>query len=86
MQKKTQPVDDTTVLASKSCKIPTAQNITKDSTAFSVPKQLITNEAETITTKQIPSINTEQTFHPDSIYKPFPRPLENLQPNSPECK
>ena len=62
------------------------QNVTKDSMAFPVPKQLITNETETITTKQILSINTEQTFHPDSIYRPFPRPLENLQPNSPENK
>ena len=82
--KKTQPVADTTVSASKSCKIPPVQNITKDSMAFPVPKQLISNETETITTKQIPSINTEQTFHPGSIYRPFPRPLENVWPNSPE--
>ena len=54
--------------------------------AFPVSKQLITNETETITTKQILSINTEQTFHPDSIYRPFSRPLGNLQPNSPETK
>ena len=54
--------------------------------AFPVPKQLITNETETITTKQILSVNTEQTFHQDLIYRPFPRPLENLQPNSPEKK
>ena len=46
--------------------------------AFPVPKQLIKNETETIATKQILSKNTEQTFHPDSIYRPFPRPLENL--------
>ena len=83
MQKKPQPVVEITVSASKSCKIPTVQN---DSMAFPVPEQLITNETETITTKQIPSINTEQTFHPDSIYRPFPRPLENLQPNGPENK
>ena len=54
--------------------------------AFPVPKQLITYEIETITTKQILHINTEQTFHPDSIYRPFPRPPENLQPNSQENK
>ena len=54
--------------------------------AFPVPKQLITNETEKITTKQILSINTEQTFHPDLIYIPFPRPLKNLQPNSPKIK
>ena len=69
-----QPVVDTTVSTSISCKIPTAQNVTKDSTAFPVPKQLITNETETIITKQIPSINTKQTFYPDSIYRPFPWP------------
>ena len=44
---------------SKSCKIPTAQNVTQVSMAFPVAKKLITNETETITTKQIPSINTE---------------------------
>ena len=52
--------------------------------AFPAPKQLITIETETITTEQIRSINTEQTFHSDSIYRPFPSPLENLRPNSPE--
>ena len=75
---KPQPVVDTTVSASKSHKISAVQNVTKDSMAFPVPKQLITNETETITAKQILSINTEQTFHPDLIYRPFPRPLENL--------
>ena len=84
--KNPKPVVDTTVSASKSHKIPTVQNVTKDSMAFPVPKQLITNETETITIKQILSINTEQTFHPNSIYRPFPRPLENLWPNSPENK
>ena len=84
--KKPHPVVDTTVSASKSHKIPMVQNVTKDSMAFPVPKQLITNETETITAKHILSINTEQTFHPDSIYRPFPRLLENLQPSSLENK
>ena len=39
-----------------------------------------------MTRRKIPSINREQTFHPDPIYTPFPRPPENLQPNSPESK
>ena len=78
MQKKSQPVVDTTVSASKSCKIPTTQNVTKDSIAFPLPKRLITNDTETITTKWILSINRELSFHPDSVYRPFPRPLENL--------
>ena len=38
---------------------------------YPVPKQLITNETEAITPKQIPSINTEQTFHPNMIYRPL---------------
>ena len=59
-------------------RLPAYFKVTKDSTAFPVPKQLITNETETITTKQIPSINTEQTLNPDLIYRPFPRPLENF--------
>ena len=41
---------------------------------------------QTITRRKIPSINREQTFHPDPIYRPFPRPPENLQPNSPGNK
>ena len=69
---------DITVSASKSHKIPTVQNATKDSMAFPLPKQLITKETETITRRKILSINREQTFHPDPIYTPFPRPPENL--------
>ena len=41
-------------------------------------KQVITNETETITRRKIPSENREQSFHPDPIYRPFPRPPENL--------
>ena len=76
--RKPQSVADITVSASKSCKIPTVQNVTKDSMAFPVPKQLITNETETITRRKILSKNREQSFHPDLIYRPFPRPPENL--------
>ena len=36
--KKTQPIADITVSASKSHKMPTVQNVTKDSMAFPVPK------------------------------------------------
>ena len=84
MPKKTQPVVNITVSGSKSCKIPTVQNVTKDSMAFPVPKQLITNETETIIRRKIPSTNGKQTFHLDPIYRTFQRPLENLWPNSPE--
>ena len=44
------------------------------------------NETETITRRKIPSKNREQSFHPDSNYRLFPRPTENLQPNNPENK
>ena len=50
--KKTQPVADMTATASKSHKAPTIQNATKDNTDFPVPRQLITNETETITRKR----------------------------------
>ena len=64
---KSPPVVDISVSASKSHNIPTVQNVTKDSMAFPVPKQLITNETETITRRKILSINREQTFHADLI-------------------
>ena len=76
--KKTQPVVDIIVSANKSHKIPTIQNFTKDSTSFPVPKHLITNKTETIMRRKMLSINREQTFHPDLIYRPFPRLPENL--------
>ena len=37
-----QPVADITTTTSKSCKIPTIQNVTKDNTDFPVPEQSIT--------------------------------------------
>ena len=70
----------------KSSKIPTVQNVTKDSTNFPVPDQLITNETETITRRDIQSKNGDQPFYPDLIYRPPPRPPENLLPESPENK
>ena len=50
--KKPQPVDGKTASTSKSCKIPKipmVQNVTKDSTDFLVPEQLITDKTEAIT-------------------------------------
>ena len=84
--KKPQPVEDTQASSSKSSKIPTVQNITKDSRDFPVPDQLITNETETITRREIQGKNREQPFYPDPIYRPPPSPPENLQPESPENK
>ena len=51
--KKSQPVVvDINATVSKSRKIPTIQNVTKDDTNFPVPEQLISNETETITRKK----------------------------------
>ena len=49
---------------SKSSKIPTAQNVTKDSVAFPVPKQLITNEREAISKKTDPKYEYRTCFPP----------------------
>ena len=84
--KKPQPVADTQASMCKSSKIPTLQQVTKDSTDFPVPEWLITNETETITRKEIQGKNREQPFYPDPIYRPSPRPPEYLQPESPENK
>ena len=54
--------------------------------AFPVPEQLIINETETLTKREIQSKNREQPFYPDHIYRPPSRPPENLRPNSPESK
>ena len=84
--KKPQPIADKTVTTSKSCKIPTIQNVTKDNMDFLVPKQLITNKSEPITRRKILGKNREQPFYPDPIYRPPPRPPDNLRPNHPESK
>ena len=81
-----QPVTALTSAMSKSPKIPTVQNVTKDNTNFPVPKQLITNETETITGKKILGKNREQPFYPDPIYRPPPRPPDNLRSNCPETE
>ena len=70
---------------SKSSKIPMVQKVTKDGMDFPVPDQLITNETETITRRD-KGKNREQPFYPHPIYRPSPRPPENLQPESPENK
>ena len=45
---------------------------------FPVPEQLITDKTETITRRTIQDKNKELPFYPDLIYRPPPRPLENL--------
>ena len=53
---------------------------------FPVPDQLITNETEKITRREIQGKNREQPFYPDLIYRPTLRPPENLWPESLENK
>ena len=84
--KKPYPAAAPTLAVSKSPKIPIVQNVTKDNTDFPIPKQLITNETETITGKKILGINREQPFYPDPIYRPPPRPPDNLRPHCPETE
>ena len=59
---------------------------TKDNMDFPVPKQLITNETETIAGKKILDKNKEQPFYPDLIYRPPPRPPDNLRLSCPETE
>ena len=53
---------------------------------FPVPDHLITNETETFTRGMIQGKNREQPFYPDPIYRPPPRPPDNLRPNHPESE
>ena len=79
--KKTQPVDGITASTSISCKIPkipTSQNVTKNNMDFPVQEKLITNKTEAITRGMIQDKNRELPFYPDLIYRPPPRPPENL--------
>ena len=55
-------------------KIPMAQNVTKDSTYFPVPQQLIRDKTEAITRRMIQDKNRELPFYSDPIYRPPPRP------------
>ena len=79
--RKPQPVDGKIASTSKSReipKIPRVQNITKYSTDFSVPKQLLKDKTEAITRGMIQDKIRELPFYLDLIYRPPPRPPENL--------
>ena len=54
------------------------QSVTKDNMDFPVPQQLITDKTEAITRGMIQDKNRELPFYPDLIYRPPPRPTENL--------
>ena len=51
---------------------------------FPVPEQLIKNKVKN--RRDIQDKNMEQPFYPDPIYRPPPRPWDNLRPNHPECE
>ena len=53
---------------------------------FPVPEQLIADKAEAITRRMRQDKNRELPFYQDLIYRPPPRPPENLQPNSLESE
>ena len=72
-----QPVADTLVSTNKLPKIPIIQKDTKVSTDFPVPQQLITNQTETITQRQVQDKNRQQLFYPD----PFLGLLQGHQTN-----
>ena len=76
--KQPQPVADTSVSDNKSPKIPANQKVTIDSTKFSIPKQLITCKAETITMRQVQDKNREQPCQPDPYFRPPPSLQDNL--------
>ena len=87
--RKPQLVDGKIASTSKSreiSKIPMVQNVTKDSTDFPIPEQLIMDKTEAIIRGTIQDKNRDLPFNPDLIYRPPPRPPENLQPHSPESK
>ena len=61
-------------------KIPMVQNVTKDSSDFPLPQQLIMDKKGAITRGTIQDKYRELPFYPDPIYMPPPRPPENLWP------
>ena len=82
--KKPQPVDGITASTSKSCKIPripTTQDVAKNRMDFPV-QESITNKTGAIMKGTIQDKNRELPFQPDPIYRPSPRPPENLLPQS----
>ena len=66
-------------------KIPTSQNVTKNNMNFPVQEQLF-NKTEAVTRGMIQDKDRELPFYPDLIYRPPPRPPENVWPHSPESK
>ena len=84
-----QPVDGITASTSKSCKIckiPMTQDVTKNRIDFPVWEQSITNKTEAIMRGMTQDKNRELPFYSDPIYRPPPRPPENLWPQIPESK
>ena len=58
--------------------IPTTQNVAKNRMDFPVQEQSVTNKTEAITRGMVQDKNRELSFYADPIYRPPPRPPENL--------
>ena len=68
-------------------KIPTTQNIAKNRMDFPMHEKSICNPStEAITWGMIQNINTDIPFCPDPIYRPPPKPNENLWSSRIESK
>ena len=79
--KKPPLIESITVSASKSheiLKISTTQNVSKNRIDFPVQEQSITKNTEAIVRGMIQDKNRELPFYPYLIYRPPPRPPENL--------
>ena len=73
-------IDELTDKLQKIPKIPATQSIAKKRTDFPMHEQSISNsKTEAITWGMIQNINREIPFYPDLIYRPPPKPTENLQ-------
>ena len=60
-------------------KMPMTQNVTKNRTYFPAQEQSISSsKTEAITQGMIQDKNREIPFYPDPIYRPPPKPPENL--------
>ena len=78
--KDTKNINELTDKLQEILKIPATQNIAKDRTDFPMHEQSISNSSrEAITQGMVQNINRDIPFYPDPIYRPPPKPKENLQ-------
>ena len=76
----TKHIDELTDKLQEILKIPATQNIAKNRTDFPMHEQSISNSStEAVTQGMIQNINSDIPFYPDPIYRPPPKPKENLR-------